>query len=197
MSKGRNFKFNLPDEGLSIEAGHVAQVPLVLRSKVGAAQTGNLLEVYDTNAATEVLLYSLSAAGVPTMTAASAQNSIIGQRFTVTVPFLPAAINSLLWVCPAGRTARVLRISECHTALDATETLMIQRLQGTEAPASGDDLQTAVFDLNSTNNTPVHATLTATDANRVLAAGDRLAAEFGSAMDTYAGVVSIDLVYES
>lgn len=58
-------------------------------------------------------------------------------------------------------------------------TLQIQRLQGTEAPAGGDDLLTATVDLSAADDTVTRPALTTTVADRRLNRGDRLAAEFG------------------
>jgi len=186
-TKGRFFRFFRPAEGIHVEAGHVAQIPLVVEGKIGSAQTGNLIEGRDGNSLTEAAVFVVNQDG----------QLEAGARFTVSVPLLAAAVDQTIWTCPVGRTARVLGISEIHTALDATETCQVRKAEGTEAPASGQALTTATFDLNSTNNTVVNATLTATDADRVFAAGGRLALDFGSAMDTYAGEITVDMVFES
>ena len=52
--------------------------------------------------------------------------------------------------------------------------IMVERLQGTEACAAGDDLQTAVVDATATANTVTSPALTATTASLTLAAGNRL-----------------------
>lgn len=192
-SKGRNFKFALPAEGLSIEAGHLGQVPLVLRTKAGAAQTGNILEVRDGND-NDALLYSISAAGV----AVAVDPNLVGERFSVEAQLDAADADTHIWVCPVGRTARVLAINEVHSVVGGgSAACQPRRAQGTEAPASGDLLTTATIDLTATANTVITPTLTATDANRVLAAGDRLALDFSGTLTGLEGAISFDMVYES
>ena len=186
-TKGRFFRFFRPAEGIHVEAGHLAQIPLVVEGKIGAVQTGNLIEGRDGNSLTEAAVFVVNQDG----------QLEAGARFTVSVNILAAAVDQYLWTCPAGRTARILAANEVHTALDATETCMPRKAEGTEIPSSGQALLTAAFDLSTTNATVVNGTLTATDADRVFAAGDRLALDFNGAMDTYAGALTFDMVYES
>lgn len=61
-------------------------------------------------------------------------------------------------------------VAESTGAMD----IMVERLQGTEACAAGDDLQAAVVDATATANTVTTPALTATTANLDLAAGNRL-----------------------
>jgi hypothetical protein len=187
VTKGRHFKFKLPDEGLRIEAGHVAQVPLVVEGFLGTAQTGDLIQGLDGNTTAQDVVFNVNQDG----------QIEAGARFTISVNILAAAVDQYIWTCPAGRTARILAANEVHTALDATETCMPRKAEGTEIPASGQALLTGAFALSSTNATVVNGTLTATDADRVFAAGDRLALDFNGAMDTYAGAFTFDMVYES
>lgn len=186
-TKGRWFRFFRPDRGVQIEAGHVAQVPLVLEGKIGSAQTGDLMQCRDGNHLTEQVVFNINQDG----------QLEAGARFTVTYHIVTASVDAHIWTCPVGRTARVLGISEIHITTDAGETLMVTKAEGTEAPTSGQDLLTGTFDLASTANTVVNGTLTATDADRVFAAGDRLALDFGGSLDSADGAVTIDMVYES
>lgn len=76
----------------------------------------------------------------------------------------------------ADKTYRVVSAVEIHgtKGTDASAvTLQIERLQGTEAPDSGDALLTTAFDLKGNNNTVQYAALVKTDAV-FLARGDRL-----------------------
>jgi hypothetical protein len=187
VTKGRHFKFKLPDEGLRIEAGHVAQVPLVVEGFLGTAQTGDLIQGLDGNTTGQDVVFNVNQDG----------QIEAGARFTVTYHIVTASVDAHIWTCPVGRTARVLGISEIHITTDAGETLMVTKAEGTEAPTSGQDLLTGTFDLSSTANTVVNGTLTATDADRVFAAGDRLALDYGGSLDSADGVVTIDMVYES
>lgn len=80
----------------------------------------------------------------------------------------------------ADRTYEVVAITEVHgtAGSDASAvTLQIQRLQGTEAIGSGDDLLSSAFDLKGTADTVQFGTLTADKSVLVLERGDRLSLE--------------------
>lgn len=79
----------------------------------------------------------------------------------------------------ADRDYEVVEVLESHDAPSSSGTLQIQRLQGTEAPGSGDDLLTSTIDLSAADDTVVYPALTTTLTDRRLNRGDRLAAEFG------------------
>lgn len=71
----------------------------------------------------------------------------------------------------------VISMYEVHTTAGSdggAVTLGLERLQGTEASGSGDDLLSAAMNLKSTAETPVKASLTATTALLTLQRGDRL-----------------------
>lgn len=81
------------------------------------------------------------------------------------------------------------------TAETAAGDIMIERLQGTEACGSGDDLLTAAIDGTATANTVVNGTLTATTANLTLAAGDQLCFDATAGVGEILGtVVTVGLV---
>lgn len=70
----------------------------------------------------------------------------------------------------------------------------ITRCQGTEAPASGDDLLgTTKIDLKGSVNTVQDPALTATTANLVLAAGDRLAVDVTGTLTSVVCHVTVTL----
>lgn len=101
-----------------------------------------------------------------------------------------AAIDTNFFI--ADREYEVISIEEVHAAAGTdggAVTLQVRRCQGAEAPSAGDALTTTAFNLKSTANTVVTGTLTATAANRVLAAGDRLAADFSGTLTALAGGV--------
>lgn len=77
----------------------------------------------------------------------------------------------------ATRQVRVTKVSWVHaTAAGAAATVTIERLQGTEEVAAGDDLLGSTkIDANAAANTVQTPALTSTAANLVLAVGDRLA----------------------
>lgn len=85
-----------------------------------------------------------------------------------------AANYGKFWIAPYK--CKVLGVTEIHGHVGGTSAAVtLERLQGTEALNSGDDLLTSVFDLTATADTLQEGTLTATTANLTLEAGDRLA----------------------
>jgi hypothetical protein len=67
--------------------------------------------------------------------------------------------------------------------------IQVQRLQGTEACGSGDDLLQAVIDATGTANTVSAGTLTTTTANRNLSDGERLCVELTATPNEVTGIV--------
>ena len=72
---------------------------------------------------------------------------------------------------------------------DATGTLDITAESGTTAPAGGTTILSAAFHLNTTANTVVYPTLTATAANLTIAAGSRLSLKLANTSTALANVV--------
>ena len=68
-------------------------------------------------------------------------------------------------------------------------TLSVSKDTGTQAPGAGTGLLTAAFDLKAAINTVQAGSLSATEADLILAAGDRLAVVFGGVLTAVAGVV--------
>lgn len=109
----------------------------------------------------------------------------------VTADFVPRVI----FVCPVGQSYQVVDISEIHTTAGTGAgqvNLQVSKDTGTQAPGAGVDLLTnntnAGFDLKGTANTLQQGGLTATTANLVLAAGDRISVDFAGILTTLAGV---------
>ena len=78
----------------------------------------------------------------------------------------------------SNRTLIVTAISEVHATAgsDGSDvTLQIERLQGTEALGSGDNLLTSTFDLKGTADTVQEGTLISNGQLLILSKGDRLA----------------------
>lgn len=95
----------------------------------------------------------------------------------------PLATGSVDQSCfTANRPYLVYRINYVAKVAEAagTVTLIPRRQQGTEAPASGDALATAINCVAGTTaaETVVTATLTATESLLILATGDRLGLDF-------------------
>jgi hypothetical protein len=74
-------------------------------------------------------------------------------------------------------------------------TLQVERLQGTEAPAAGDNLLSAAFNCKGTANTVQNGALTATTADLTLSAGNRLGLNYTGTLTALAGVV-VTVVYQ-
>lgn len=119
----------------------------------------------------------------------------LADRFFLDYQFGAATVDDNIFI--ADRAYRVRSIAEVH-AVAGTDagavTLQLRKCTGTQAPSAGVVLTTATFDLKSTANTVVTATLTGTTANLMLAAGDRLAADVTGVLTSLAGgVVTIVL----
>ena len=99
----------------------------------------------------------------------------------------PAATNQTFFVAP--HAYRIIGLNEIHSvAAGGTSTLTVEKITGVTAPGSGTTTMTGSFNLNATANTFQTATLTATGANALLAAGDRLGVVFANAIQSSAGV---------
>lgn len=117
--------------------------------------------------------------------------------FTVTyrTTLYTEAIDSAFWVAPFRCTVvggnLVWRVAESGGTL----TMILRRCQGTEAPASGDALCTAISGV-ATAETVTPLALTATSANLILEPGNRLAIDYtDDTAGELAGVVlTVELV---
>lgn len=91
----------------------------------------------------------------------------------------------------ATRPCFVKAVSEVHTTAgtDASAvTLQLERLQGTEAPDSGDALLATAFDLKGTANTVQRGTFVANKTLTYLALGDRLCLKDAGTLTAVAGL---------
>ena len=92
----------------------------------------------------------------------------------------------------ANRAYKVVAIREVHSALGTdggAVTLSATKDTGTSAPGAGTGLLTATFDLKAAINTVQAGSLSATEADLILAAGDRLSVVYGGTLTAVAGVV--------
>lgn len=100
----------------------------------------------------------------------------------------------------ANRAYQVVAIRQVHSvAAGGASKLQVTKDTGTNAPGAGNDLLTnntnTGFDLNATANTVQTGTLTATAADLLLAAGDRLALDFANTIQSTAGLcVTVELM---
>ncbi|MDP8238348.1 MAG: hypothetical protein P9X24_04605 [Candidatus Hatepunaea meridiana] len=94
----------------------------------------------------------------------------------------------------ANKKCVVKSVKAVWTTASTSGTLQLQRLQGTEAKASGDDLLSSTIDLSGTAETVNSGTLTTTVAYLILTAGDRLCLENGGTLTSGAGLcVTVEL----
>lgn len=111
----------------------------------------------------------------------------------VDVPNAAAAIDQNAFI--ADRAYQLTAVRGVFSVTNgAAFTVDVKKCTGTQAPASGVTMLTSTQDWNTTANTVISSTITATSANAVLAAGDRIALDFtGSATSIAGGVVLLVL----
>jgi len=111
----------------------------------------------------------------------------------VTVPYnVPVDQNIFI----AGRAFAITAVRHVPTVVGSdggSVTAQVRKCTGTQAPASGAAVTTAEFNLKSTVNTNVNGTLTTTQADLVLAVGDRLALDVTGTTTAAVGVIQIEL----
>lgn len=121
-------------------------------------------------------------------------------QYTETVHFVASAnasvVDSAFFI--ADRPWRVIAVREIH-AVAGTDvgavSADVKKQTGTQGPAAGVTVLSAVIDLKGTANTVVDSGLTATAANLDLAAGDRLSADISGVTTAVAGLaISVDLI---
>lgn len=115
-----------------------------------------------------------------------------GDKDEVTASFSKYGAGSLatqvFFIAPVPM--KVLKVSEVHSVANAsTLTTDIIKDSGTDAPGAGDTVLDAAIDLEGTANTVQSPDLTATAADLLLAAGDRLAFKPSAAGTAIANVV--------
>lgn len=104
-----------------------------------------------------------------------------------------AAVDQSFFI--ASRAYKVIDVRAVFGTASTSGTLQIKKCTGTTAPGSGTDILTGTISLAGTANTALSGTLTATAADLLLAAGDRLALDFGGTVTNLVGlVVQITLV---
>ncbi|NBQ70349.1 MAG: hypothetical protein EBU46_16550 [Nitrosomonadaceae bacterium] len=106
------------------------------------------------------------------------------------ITFIGGTTDAAFFV--ANSALEILSIREVHSAAGSDSgavTLNVTKDTGTNAPGAGVTVQTGTFNLKAAANTVQTATLTATAANKKLAAGDRLSANFTGTVTDVAGVV--------
>lgn len=136
------------------------------------------------------------AAGAFTTLAATSGEVINGDAGTYCATFFtigaPAAATNTVYHV-ATRAWKVISIREVHAvAAGGASKVQVTKDTSTNAPGGGTVLLTnntnAGFDLAATANTVQTGTLSATPADLVLAAGDRLAVKFANAIQSSSGI---------
>lgn len=124
----------------------------------------------------------------------SGQRVFINVRLSGTEP-ATAANYGVFFI--ADRAYRIVSIREVHSTLGTDAgavTLTIEKLTGTQALDAGVTTQTGSFNLKGTVNSVQTATLSATAADILLAAGDRLALDDAGVLTAVAGLcVTLEL----
>jgi len=92
-------------------------------------------------------------------------------------PAFADAVSTIFFIADRAYTVTDIDAVWGTAEVTGAMAIQVQRLQGTEAIAAGDDLLNATIDATGTANTVANGTLTTTAAFLALAAGDRLAVE--------------------
>lgn len=95
----------------------------------------------------------------------------------------------VFWIAPFECTVNSVR--EVHQTASTSGTLQIEKLTGTQALDNGVNVLSATISLSATADTVVTGTLTATEANRVLAIGNRLAMKDAGTLTSGANVTVV------
>lgn len=144
---------------------------------IGAAATNNF-EVTGT------------ATGARTVTLPDASFTVGQKTVTWAQGGVPAnAVNSQFFIADEGYVVTAINVVWGTAETTGDMDIMLERLQGTEACGSGDDLQAAVVDATGAANTVATPALTATPALLSLAAGDRLCVDLTATPNEVANIV--------
>lgn len=102
------------------------------------------------------------------------------------------------WFFVASRKLRVKQVRAVHRVVGgASAAVMVEKVTTGQAPAAGADVLAANIDLTATADTPVNPTLSATDADLVLAAGEGLCVDYSGTLTGLRGVsITVLLVPE-
>jgi hypothetical protein len=148
-----------------------------------AGDTGQSANIFEVKNSAGTVVASISNAGVLT-----------GNTIPVTVSLvstLPATAANYGNFFIADRAYQITAIRESHTVAGSDAgavSLEVEKLTGTQALDSGVTTQAAVINLKGTANTVQSATLSATAADLLLAAGDRLALKDTGTLTAVAGL---------
>lgn len=110
---------------------------------------------------------------------------------------LAASVDQYIWVAPVK--CRVISIKEVHSVAGGASAAVRPRkitadvtAPGAAAGATVIELTTANIDLTVTANTMQTPTLSATEADLIFAAGDRLALDFSGTLTALVGRLTVN-----
>lgn len=111
----------------------------------------------------------------------------------VTRELMAASVDENIFVAPFA--CKLVRAQEGHGVAGGSGAQVdVTKCTDTTAPASGTTMLASVFDLTSTANTVVDKSLSATAADLALAAGDRVALNFGGTLTSLVGSLTLTFV---
>lgn len=120
---------------------------------------------------------------------------IVPQTQSFSAEILAASVDKHVFIAP--RAIKITAIKEIHSVVGSTSAVVdVRKITDTSAPGAAasstvkEFLQTA-FDLTATANTTQTGTLSATAADITLAAGDKIAFNFGGTITGLVGVVTV------
>lgn len=136
-----------------------------------------------------------SAADINAVDGIASGKFVPGEKFIVQYPQVAAAdVAKTFFIAPAG--CKVIGAYERHvTVAGQAGTLTIEKLNTGEAPAAGDVVLAAAWDLTSTANTPV-SKAAVTDGKEVLVAGDALCLKLASGAATSYALGTITVIMQ-
>lgn len=126
-----------------------------------------------------------------------AWSNLFGRKLYIdyTIPGTSAATSanySSFWIAPAACLLTFFKEVHQTAGTDAgAVTLDLEKLTGTTAPGSGTTMFSSTLSLKATANTVQTATLTGTNANKTLAAGDRIALKSSGTLTAVANVTAL------
>ena len=181
---GSDLLSNTTNTGFKLGTTAVANVPEVAVFKTTAGllemATGDRLSVDFSGTLTLVAGVVITVSLIPTQAA----------RTEITYFFPGASVNTDQCFFIADRNYRATIASEVHAvAAGGTSTAQITKDSGTDAPGAGTDLLLSAYDLNGTAQTVDFDLLAAAPYTTHLRAGDRLAIDFGHAVQASSGVL--------
>lgn len=122
--------------------------------------------------------------------------TVTGEGSFVNSHFAASPADAVFFIAPFDLTIRSVDYIHGTAGSDGgAVTAQVERLQGTEAIGSGDDLLASTFNCKGTANTVQNGALTSTTASLTLSKGDRLGVDFTGTLTSLANV-AITFTYQ-